>query len=143
MLTTHSPTLYPRVLSLLFSLSHNNIPPALLSLSLSLSLSLTHTRARARTHAHTPLPHTHTHPHTYTLCSTSLSSACILFNISPVTRLNCRAETQPRIYILIGPYYGNIVATFIRSQPGHRVASKLTARRNRPVSARCECKISM
>lgn len=40
-----------------------------------------------------------------------MGPASILFNISPVTGLNCRAETQPQICILIGPYYGNVVAT--------------------------------
>lgn len=77
---------------LLFFLSHNKILPALFPLRFCLSLSLTF-----YTMSYFPSPR---------------GAACILFNISLVTRLNCRVETQPRIYILIGPYYGNVVATF-------------------------------
>lgn len=56
--------------------------------------------------------------------------ACILFNISPVTGLNCRAESRgPGICILIGPYYGNVVATVpVLGWPWP--ASRLTTRRN-------------
>lgn len=54
--------------------------------------------------------------------------ASILFNISPVTGLNCRAETQPRICILIGPYYGNVVATFRPGLPATRLLPRRAAR---------------